>query len=305
MFRVVFYLEQGDTSINKIFKTIFKILSINPFYRFEFIDPENCKWYKDYVHSVCGEYNTMVLYNELNSKAIVLSFADRLESFYQPTSLLNVVQLIGGLSMNQHFKETYREFLVNRKVFNLPIYEDEEYLIDKYPSNGKIEKAIFIGELYEGRKEIAEVLSTHPLFEIIDSKRDDKYTFREYIDKIREYKMVLSLNGFGEICFRDYEAMAVGVPVIRSKLFNSYYEPLTPYVHYVSATEAPVNGFLEYNSSYSSIAGQFISTIERTIKDDHYLAILAINGRRYFLANVWSQSMIHNFFKLVNLKLLE
>ncbi|MCB1710975.1 MAG: hypothetical protein KDH96_00390 [Candidatus Riesia sp.] len=243
---------------------------------------------------------SMLIVNPLNKKCIVFSLGDRRESIYDNKDLFkkyDVVQIIGGLSFNYESEEQHHT------PFNLIFDESwkEKYLNDFKPSTHRKQKAIFIGDLYDGRKEITDVLKKHPGFVIYDQK----YTFKDYLKTISEYAISLSLNGYGEICYRDYESMAIGIPVLRSLLRGSYYKPLIPNFHYIVGSESATNGFLKYNSSYEGIADQFIDMFERIYFDELYLNMISLNGRLYYENNIRIENAFENFKRIINLDLLK
>ena len=250
--------------------------------------------------------------NSLNNKAIIINLSDRLEPTLVPDhgfDSFDVVQIIGGMSIERSFYEMYKERLDKiRKPLMIPVdkVSEDNYLFQYVkPHLNKIKKAIFIGNVYGGRSEIVDVLKKHPLFDIRHSIREEGYKFSDYLDEIQKHTICLSLNGYAEICYRDIESMAIQVPVLRSEFSNDYYEEIVADYHYIVGSEASNNGFLGYNKSPKEIADQFIARIEAVIDDEEYLNSIALNGRHYYEKNCTIQAIANNATKLIDFNLLK
>lgn len=65
----------------------------------------------------------------------------------------------------------------------------------------------------------------------------DRHT---YLNELLNVEVALSLGGVADICYRDIEYMALGIPFIRFEFPNRFREPLIPNVHYISV-ERPLD----------------------------------------------------------------
>jgi hypothetical protein len=250
--------------------------------------------------------------NNENKKAILVNLADRLEPNLLPNhgfDSFDIAQIIGGMSIDKHEYQKYKEVLDNkRKPLMIPVdkVSEDDYLFNyKKPVQDKIKKALFIGNVYSGRTEIVDILKKHPLFDIRHYIREVGYPFSEYINEMQKYSMCLSLNGFAEICYRDIEAMAIQVPILRSRFLNDYHNELIADYHYIAGSEPCENGFLRYSKLAKEIADQFIDKIESVIDNEEYLNNIALNGRQYYENNCTIKSIADNATKLINLDLLK
>lgn len=277
------------------------------------------KNFKSSVVSVDSVQNMTIL-NPDNKRAIIFNVGPKLEPSFLPKhgfDDFDVVQVVGGSSISKNFYENIDEKIRHkidtiRKPLTFPLDKISQenialdYKIDR--TGSKIKKAIFIGNTLPSnlinRNKLMEILNKHPYFEVIQSIREGGIPFKEYLDKMNEYKLSLSLNGFAEACYRDWESMAISIPIVRSEFYSSYYNEMIPNYHYISATEKPIDGMISYKSSINDIAEQFINKVEEIIDNDELLNDVGMNGRKYFEENITSESIKNNFFKQVNLNML-
>jgi hypothetical protein len=250
--------------------------------------------------------------NNENKKAILINLSDRLEPNLLPNhgfDNFNIVQIIGGMSIDKNEYQRHKELLNSkRKPLMIPVdkVSEDDFLFNyKKLDQNKIKKALFIGNVYGGRSEITDILQKHPLFDIRHHIREEGYPFPEYINEMQKYSMCLSLNGFAEICYRDIEAMATQVPILRSRFLNDYYNELIADYHYIVGSEPCENGFLYYSKSSKEIADQFIDKIENVIDNEEYLNNIALNGRQYYENSCTIKAITNNAIKLIDLNLLK
>jgi hypothetical protein len=94
----------------------------------------------------------------------------------------------------------------------------------------------------------------------------------EYYREVASSKMILSLPGLGKACHREFEAFAVGTPVIMPEFTNVYHVNLVPNYHYVSV--APHDG--------ESMAEAIERRYHETHKDEDLLDFVATNAMAYY-----------------------
>jgi len=116
--------------------------------------------------------------------------------------------------------------------------------------------------------------------------------------------MTLSLNGFAEACYRDWESMGVGVPIVRSEFYSQYDSPIIPNFHYIVGSDPTINGETVYKKSFQEIADQFVHAVESNIDNEDLLNEISKNGKEYFINNLTCDKIVDKFFKLVDLNLL-
>lgn len=312
----------GDWGRTNIQYRIYERLCIeNPDITFNSI---NWKPFCDYKEFSSGNVvgidspQNMTLVNPENNKTIIFNIGPRVEgSFSHSTGFkgLDIVQIIGGASMSKRWYDgqplSRKEYINDIRipiVFPMDKISEEiiarDYNIDR--ETKKINKAIFIGNLEHrglpGRDKISKILNKHPLFEITQSIRGIK--FKDYLDKMNEYKISLSLNGLAEMCYRDWESMAISIPILRSEIYNTYSPDIVADYHYISGSDQCIDGSTGYAANYNDIADQFISKIEDVIDNDELLKRVGKNGRNYFEQSILSEKIIDQVIKKINLNLL-
>lgn len=104
---------------------------------------------------------------------------------------------------------------------------------DKFTAKHVHNHLYFKGNTKYGRKAVLEALDDvlNPDF---SSRNGRAVSTRLYCLALSQSIMALSLPGNGNLCHRELEAMALGVPVLQPELVNQYYNPLLPEYHYLS-----------------------------------------------------------------------
>lgn len=253
-----------------------------------------------------GGYSHFQVINPDNNKSILMSFWDR------GMDLLNkdlgwgeydIVQYIGGLGMNINSEQIKEQYGIDHTRFQYPlgVPNSYEYVRDNYtPYNPeeKIRKAVFIGAVYGIRAELEKYLKDHPLIDWFDQNAG--YHGEKYYDKLKEYRLVISLNGHGELCLRDLEAMGLGIPVIRTLTHTQFYNPIIPNYHYIPAGPAcDIACFVYNNTTPEALALEHIKAIEENIDNHQKLINLSKRGRDYFKYYADPAYIINLYFDLI------
>ena len=88
----------------------------------------------------------------------------------------------------------------------------------------------FTGKLWKRRRRIVNHMQS-----IISSS--ERLPFIDFVKRMSEYRIVLSLPGKGNLCHREFEAMGIGVPVLMPRLKNILPDLLIPNVHYIAVDQ--------------------------------------------------------------------
>ena len=311
--------EREDYARLVVQSEVYKVFQSNPEHNVRVIKPSDLDIgeFKSSSTSI-NSVQVMTIVNRDNNKAVIFNVGPRLEPSVCPKhgfDHLDVVQIIGGSALSQEFYKGTTDIIRNKidtirhpLTFPLDKISQEKIAVNfkKDRDSKKIKQAIFIGytQNLNGRIHLTKILNKHPYFNIVHSIREGGIPFAEYLQEINKYKLTISLNGFAETCYRDWEAMSVYMPIIRSKFSSKYHNPLIPDYHYFSATDECVDGMTKYKKPYTDIADQFISKIEEIIDEDDKLIEVGENGREYFEKNIISTSIVNNFFKVFNINIL-
>jgi hypothetical protein len=259
----------------------------------------------------CGTSN-MDIINLDNNKTVILSFWDRgMESLtakeWHCWEGLDMVYVIGGLGIDPDEIKEPRYSRLGFSPFLYPlehlrVYEAVERFRKPYVYEEKIKKACFIGQIYQARQVITDILKKHPLFDIYDGSAG--YHGDAYFQKLNEYAITLSLNGNGELCMRDFESMGMGIPVLRSQVVTPLLAPLVADVDYIRGSDRPNGAWFIYGGREPQIAEQFIERIETAINEPEMLTAMSERNTKYFDEYVYPHKIADKFFEVFNLDML-
>lgn len=258
-----------------------------------------------------GSSNFQII-NPDNNKTILMSFWDRgMDPLCGALGWENykIVQYIGGLGMYKTSEEIKKDHNIDHYPYQYPLgvrnsYQYIDELRAPYDPEKKVRKAVFIGAIYGTRNEFYPFFKNHPLIDIFTNA--DVYHGRDYFNKLKDYRMCLSMNGNGELALRDFESMGLNIPVVRSKMLTQFHNPWIPNHHYFASTEPCTEAFFVYRGvKIKDLAEQFISCIESNIDNFDKLKTIADNGYNYFNSYCRTNYIIDLFFKLVKVNDLE
>jgi hypothetical protein len=122
----------------------------------------------------------------------------------------------------------------------------------------------------------------------------DAVPFEPYLRELSQYRLALSLPGWGNLCHREIEAFAVGTPVLMPRLLNELHDPLGPDQHYVSVNVA-VDG-TDPNGVAQAIAERYWEVI-----DDHaFLERVVRNATQWYDTNARFPAVLALTDRLLN-----
>jgi hypothetical protein len=126
-----------------------------------------------------------------------------------------------------------------------------------------------------------------------------------YFNDMIDYQVSLSMAGVGELCYRDIECMAIGMPLIRFEFQVEMHEKLIPNVHYISV---PYPDDMPRHNGVASdrLSGpHHVKMIEERFKevvDDHeFLSYISKNAREYYERNLSPQSRVNKTLEILGL----
>jgi hypothetical protein len=259
----------------------------------------------------CG-ISSLKIINPDNKKATVLSFWDRamdITTGHLEWDSLNIVHLIGGLGIYESPEAILKRTGIKFSPFLYALEFLRSYdFIEKYRTpynyNEKIKKACFVGWIYDSRKQITDILEQHPLFDIFGHEHNLRG--EKYYETLSQYALALSLNGNGEWCLRDVEAMGLGIPLVRAELKTPFYKELIPGVNYIKGNEASINASLVFPGiPFEQSAANYIKSVEDTINNEELLTSISRNNIEYYQQYLLLDKIIESFFDIFDLELLK
>jgi len=127
----------------------------------------------------------------------------------------------------------------------------------------------------------------------------------KYFDNLISYSIALSVSGVGEMCYRDIECMALGIPFIRFEYQTKLYEPLIPNYHYISVpydenmprhNDTPTDRLGGYEQ-----AKKIESRFKEVIGNKEFLNFISKNARKYYEENLSSTMRVNKTLEILNL----
>jgi hypothetical protein len=202
----------------------------------------------------------------------------------------------------ENIKNTYRSF------FYGPYFDSHYDELDKIYKQRKnfselINKIKFRGFMWDHRKNMTNKLPEED-FLIIDKNLDNQSMgYFEFLKELSQYKCALSLPGNTNICNRDIECFAVGVPVLRPALDNIISDPLWPDYHYLSFYHAPKywDGHCWYYS-YSDFQDHLIDYWNKIKNNDELLNFISDNAYNWYKKNSSADSNIEHILSNLSLE---
>lgn len=166
----------------------------------------------------------------------------------------------------------------------------EDYYTDLYETrdiNNTQEELYFRGYMWDFRKDMVKELQDESII-VIDknNSEQDNLDYEYYLVDSLKYRASLSLPGGNEMCNRDIESFATGVPVFRPTISVQYEDPLIPNYHYVSFYDnCKYWDGDPYYKSHSAFAESLHDCWYRMKRDTQYLNFVARNARSWYLKN--------------------
>lgn len=242
--------------------------------------------YSDTLKAISyGEYNNGLLqiFENRNSKNDILVLAHLREW--------------GILDLDQ-YKKKYKYNLTNTNFLTYSPFMDydEIYKIRKtIKFESMIDQAFFRCTTGRGDElELEKIGLTNPRFPI--------EPLEKYLKRAITYKLGLSISGCSEICHRDIEYMAIGLPLMRLEFLNQYNPPLIPNHHYISISREG----LPKDSNGDQVGGKdYITRYQdkyNEVKNDRdLLQHISLSARSYYEENCTKENRLKQIISHLNL----
>jgi len=195
--------------------------------------------------------------------------------------------------INNHVEE------INQHKYSPWIYfpctvDDLEFFHQKRKSTESfVDKMYFRGTSIEDR----------PILTFINKEHFNGYRIiggpTEYFNDLINYKIGLSVAGRGELCYRDIEYMALGIPFLRFNYLSQLNPNLIPNFHYISV-ERPQELLIDRlgNESHAKmLEKRFLE-----VKDDKdFLDFISNNARKYYETYLSRENRVKHSLSLLGL----
>jgi hypothetical protein len=124
----------------------------------------------------------------------------------------------------------------------------------------------------------------------------------DYFDHAIRYKVGFSVTGVPEICCREIEYMAIGLPNFRLEYMTQLNPPLIPNYHYIAVDRS--NFPWDANKDREGGDEYVQAYIERfnEVKDDkEFLTFISTNARKYYLENCSDENRLKHIVSSLGL----
>lgn len=240
----------------------------------------------------CAKYSHahMIIQNAETKKYFIVTYWDKMAciSDYSGWDMENCVEII--TASGTHKDDYYYQPLEGREFTPFSYLTpriDSDYTIyqlrDTDNNDREIpEKPMFKGYLYEFRK----FLNADDRFDVKNTSDGEYLHYSEYIKHLNNYAINMSLNGAGQICFRDMEILGLGTALFRPKLSVDFHNPLIPDYHYISVDYDSIKGVQPIHKFYQLLSDLMIERWNEVKDDRDYINEVAKNGKEWFDNNV-------------------
>lgn len=123
-----------------------------------------------------------------------------------------------------------------------------------------------------------------------------------YLKKAINHRIGLSISGAAEICHRDMEYMAIGLPMMRFEYADEYEPKLIPNYHYISVDrgDLPKDSHLDCRGGDEYIK-KYVGRFEEIKNNFEFLEFISKNAREYYQNNCSSENRVNNMIKKLNI----
>lgn len=154
---------------------------------------------------------------------------------------------------------------------------------ERYRSLKKNGKMCFRGNCHLGREEILEQLG-----DLLNTDYRRRINQEQFFKEMAQSRIALSLRGMAKTNHREFEAFAVGTPVIMEYNPNLFHVPLTPDHHYISV-----------NVDERGLAECIRDRLSQV--DKEFLGFIRQNAMEYYDANIKFENSVQWMLKLLEL----
>ncbi|HSE40226.1 MAG TPA: hypothetical protein VLH08_05625, partial [Acidobacteriota bacterium] len=151
------------------------------------------------------------------------------------------------------------------------VESDDVLQFDKYVTKEN-PKLYFRGLRTNAMRSSLQYLAKYPDAEVYENRIETVKYFAEF----GSHKIALGLPGQGDLCFRDFEAFALKIPLLRPEYSVTLSKPLIPDFHYVKVNARNSNDM-------EMLAEDIMKRYYEVIQDQAFLEFIAKNAFEYYM----------------------
>lgn len=248
----------------------------------------------------------LVIYDKQNDTLKALSFSEARTCLFEvfekrnnPNDLFLVTHRYGWFDPNNDISKNYNFKTISTVYYPWKPYIDYDYYytVRKFRGYDNLIDKMFC--LFTTNRHDPHIMREMGLV----SPSPGLLSIQDYLEMAIRHKIGLSIHGVAEVCHRDLEYMAIGLPMLRLEYMNQLNPPLIPDYHYISIprnSNFPIDGNLDRIGGEDYIAAYKKRFLE--VKDDYqFLEFISKNARNYYEMYCRSKNRLRHFLNLLNL----
>ena len=250
----------------------------------------------------------LLIYIPEQNKFIGIDFTDnqsRLVELFYLRNNPNDILLYSQFAMTTLYqKPDGHKFKAKNSIYtpsfhniSLEPYYEKRKMLTNY-----IDKFIFWGNYKHMNRKAIELLQNENLFAgggYIDN----------YFDEVIKHKVGLSIPGMGELCYRDIEYMAIGIPLMKFEYLTQLNPPLIPDYHYINVPriDTPedhntMGGILaREREAEQRHADAYLKRFKEVKDDTTFLNFISDNARKYYETYLHPDTRVKHVVSLLEL----
>jgi hypothetical protein len=237
------------------------------------------------------------------------------EEFY----ILSVADQISHCILSQKENKKLKKVLYSQYVPDQIVHHTQEFahkyipwiyfpqnVVDlDYYYNLRQQKKQFISKLFfKGNTEYRPILDNISSQILSDTSKIEN---DRYFDTIIDYEICLSIGGAanGDICYRDVECLALGIPILRFEFVSTLNPSLIPNYHYISIPipqDLPIHNGVQKDRLGIGVHGKLIEDkFNEIISNKSFLKFISENSRKYYEDYLSKDNRIYHTLKLLDI----
>lgn len=147
-----------------------------------------------------------------------------------------------------------------------------------------------------------DAIDRRTIYELIDipyySGREILSPPDTYFKNVIEHKVGLCIPGIGELCYRDIEYMAMGIPMMKFEYMTNLYPKLEPNVHYIAIPRIDSDPSQRERVGGREYAELYIQRFLEVKDDLEFLEYISNNAMNYYDTYLHPVARIKHVFDL-------
>lgn len=250
----------------------------------------------------------LVIYDEENDILKAISFCEFKQEMFEvfvkrnnPNDIFLITHLEGWFGGNIGWLKDVYKFQIKNTVY-YPLFPHIDY--DYYYNLRK----------FRGTEDLID-----QMFCLFTTNRHDPHTLREmglvseakptilpineYLSEAIKYRIGLSVHGVAEVCHRDIEYIAIGLPMLRLEYMNKLDPPLISNYHYISI---PREDKFPYDGQSDRVGGEkYIEAYKKRYLEVHndfdFLEFISNNAKAYYDEYCGAKNRLKHVLRFLNI----